>query len=73
MYDEGYEVGYRQGYDIGINETLSDVTPWHVIVSGVNAFFGLSPFGTGVNMGVILSIGFGMLLLGFAIKMFLGG
>lgn len=80
-YDEGYDLGdfygqqsgYNRGYNLGISQSLSDVTPWQVIVDGVNKFFGLSILGNSVTIGMIMSIGFGCILFGFAVKIFLGG
>lgn len=72
-YLDGREAGYNVGYNEGISQTLADVTPWTIIVDGVNRFFLLEPFGSGITLGNVLSVGFGALLLGFAIKIFLGG
>lgn len=65
---EGEEIGYQRGLDIA----LEDISPFNVIVSGVNSFLRTEIL-PGVQLTIILSVGFGLLLLGFAIKIFLGG
>ncbi len=72
-WNNGYSFGWDQGYYEGVGVALEDVTPWEVIVDGVNKFFGLSFLGSSVTIGMIMSIGFGVILFGFAIKIFLGG
>lgn len=69
---DGETDGYNKGYNVGVNEKLKDITPWQYIVDGVNAFLNLQIL-PNVKISVILSVGFGVLLLGFAIKIFLGG
>lgn len=71
-YDNGYNIGYEEGYQTGIDTTLSDITPWDAIVSGVNSFLRIEIL-PNVSMWVLLSVGFGLILLGFAVKVFLGG
>lgn len=84
-YDRGYNIGfgegveagrenaYDQGYSDGVSASLSDITPWDMLVQQVDAFFNLSLFGSSVTFGTVLSVGFGMLLMGIAIKIFMGG
>ena len=72
LYDTGYQEGYHRGYDTGIRATWKDLSPWQAVVNGVNDFLSLKLFGN-VSMSVVLSIAFGCILLGFAIKIFLGG
>ena len=64
--------GEQIGYDKGLNEKLQNITPWQTIVDGVNSFLGVELL-PGVKVSVILSVGFGLILLGLAIKIFLGG
>lgn len=68
---DGNEI-YRAGYLAGVDKKLSDVTPWGVIVSGVNDFLKIEVLPS-VRLSVILSVAFGIILLGFVIKIFLGG
>lgn len=68
----GLTEGEAIGYEKGLNENLSNVTPWQVIVDGVNSFANIEIF-PGVKLSVIISIGFGVLLMGIVIKVFLGG
>lgn len=81
---EGEQIGYNNGktagltegeqigYDKGLNEKLQNITPWQTIVDGVNSFLNVQVL-PGVKISVILSVGFGLILLGLAIKIFLGG
>lgn len=71
-YSDGETSGYESGYNAGISETLSDITPWQTIVDGVNSFLNIEIL-PNVKLSIILSVGFGVILLGFAIKIFLGG
>lgn len=72
LYDTGYQTGFNQGYNKGINATWADLSPWQSVVNGVNDFLSIKLFGD-VSLSVLLSIAFGCILLGFAIKIFLGG
>lgn len=72
LYQSGFQDGYNRGYNNGVNEKFSDITPWQYIVSGVNDFLSIKLFGD-VSLSVLLSVAFGCILLGFAIKIFLGG
>lgn len=73
---EGYNNGRAEGEDIGyqrgLDTSLEDISPFNVIVSGVNSFLRTEIL-PGVQLTIILSVAFGILLLGFAIKIFLGG
>lgn len=68
----GLTEGEKIGYDKGLNEKLQNITPWQTIVDGVNTFLNVQVL-PGVKVSVILSVGFGLVLLGLAIKIFLGG
>lgn len=74
--DVGYQLGKADGEEIGyqrgIGETLEDITPWQHIVNGVNGFLGIQLF-PGITFGILLQVGLGLILLGFVIKIFLGG
>lgn len=65
---EGEEIGYQKG----LNEKLQNITPWQTIVDGVNSFLNIQVL-PNIKLSLILSVGFGLILLGFAIKIFLGG
>lgn len=81
---EGEQIGYNNGktagltegeqigYNKGLNEKLQNITPWQTIVDGVNSFLNIQIF-PNVSVSVILSICFGLVLLGLALKIFLGG
>lgn len=79
-YGEGYDLGDKNGftrgdetgYNRGLSQQLSKITPWQYVVDGVNSFLGLEIL-PNVKLSVILSVAFGCILLGFAIKIFLGG
>lgn len=83
-YDNGYSKGYELGdtngytrgdsvgYQRGVNESLDNITPWGYIVNAVDWFFKIEIM-PGVKLSLIFSIGFGVLMLGFVLKIFLGG
>lgn len=79
-YNRGYNIGntdgqtegYNRGFDVGVSQKLSDVTPWQVIVDGVNGFLNIEVLPS-VKLSIILSVAFGIILLGFVFKIFLGG
>lgn len=56
-----YDKGYQAGYNKGISETLDDVSPWGVLVNGVNTFLNAKLFGS-VSIGILLQLGLGILL-----------
>lgn len=68
---DGNEI-YRAGYVAGVDKKLSEITPWSIIVSGVNDFLNIELLPS-VRLSVVLSVAFGIILLGFVIKIFLGG
>lgn len=79
-YNRGYNIGntagqtegYNRGFDDGVSQKLSDITPWQVIVDGVNSFLNIEVLPS-VKLSIILSVAFGIILLCFVIKIFLGG
>lgn len=75
-YNDGKTAGLTEGeqigYNKGLNEKLHNITPWQTIADGVNSFLNIQVF-PGVKLSVIISVGFGVILIGFAIKIFLGG
>ena len=71
-YERGKADGEEIGYQRGIGETLENITPWQHIVTGVNSFLRIEPI-PGVSFSLVFSIGFGIILFGFVIKIFLGG
>lgn len=71
-YDLGKIDGEEIGYYKGLNESFGDITPWEHIVSGVNSFLALQIF-PGVSFSIIISLAFGIILLGIVWKTFLGG
>lgn len=72
-YNAGFQKGYSEGYDVGVNTKWKDISPFQVISNGIDEFFDTPLFGTSLKIGHILQIGFGIILLGFIIKVFLGG
>lgn len=68
-----YQSAFDEGYKEGLKATLDDVNPFNVVLNTADNFLKVSPFGNDVTFGYILSIGFGVLLLGLCIKIFLGG
>lgn len=71
-YILGYNYGYEQGYQKGVSASLSDISPWDVLVNGLDSFFNIKLFGS-ISIGTIFKIGVSTLLIGFIIKIFLGG
>ena len=81
-YDEGlkdnsslnasYDRGFQAGYNKGISETLDDVSPWGVLVNGLDNLMNIKLFGS-ISIGTVFKIGLSMLLVGLVIKVFLGG
>lgn len=71
-YNEGLTAGYDNGYSAGVSSKLEDITPWQHIVNGVNTFLNLQLL-PGVRISVILTITFGLILIGFLLKFYLGG
>lgn len=70
--NKGFELGKEAGLTQGRNEKLEDITPWQHIVNGVNSFLNLQIL-PGVHISVILTITFGLILVGFLLKFYLGG
>lgn len=56
-----YMKGYEDGYNAGLKASLSDITPWQILISGVNDFFNARLFGN-VSLGILLSLGLGITL-----------
>ncbi len=69
-YDNGYSAGYKIGYSKGLNSSFSDISPFSALVSGIDSFMQIKIFGTSVTLGLILSLSFGLVLLGIALKVF---
>lgn len=69
-YQNGFKVGYDEGYNNGLNESFSNISPFSALVSGIDSFMQIRIFGTSVTLGLILSLSFGLVLLGIALKVF---
>ena len=69
-YDNGYSAGYKIGYQKGLDSTFSDISPFTVLVSSVDSFLQTKIFGSSITLGLILSLCFGFVLLGVALKIF---
>lgn len=80
-YQEGYDIGfsegdyagYIRGYEEGINESLGEISPFSVVVDFVGELFNMPIFGYDITLFTLMKIGFGMILVGLIIKLFLGG
>lgn len=68
----GFSLGYEDGLAKGRSEALADITPWKHIVNGVNSFLNLEIL-PGVRLSLLIYLSFGLILLGFLLKFFLGG
>lgn len=75
-YNKGYSAGktegYSSGYNKGLSESLSSISPWKVLVDGVDTFFNAKLFGN-ISIGLLFELGLGIILFGFVIKLFFGG
>ena len=75
-YNKGFSAGktegYSSGYNKGLSETLSSISPWKVLVDGVDTFFNAKLFGN-ISIGLLFELGLGIILFGFVIKLFFGG
>lgn len=72
-YNDGYHEGDINGFERGYADGIANLTVGDYLGNTVDSFMNITLFGTSVTFGTILSIGFGMILLGLAIKLFLGG
>lgn len=72
-YDFGYEEGHRIGYNEGVDTTWGDISPFEVLSNSIDDLFDTPLFGSTLKIKHVLQIGFGIILLGFIIKVFLGG
>lgn len=71
-YTSGYSTGYTSGYNKGLDTALSDVTPLSWVSSSVNSLLKTEIIPS-VSFSLLISVGFGILMLGFILKWFLGG
>ncbi len=71
-YNKGYIDGYDSGYSKGVSESIDSISPWTVLVNGVDTFFNTKIFGS-ISIGTIFKIAVSTLLIGFIMKIFLGG
>ncbi len=69
---DAYRLGYEQGYNKGVSESLKDISPWQVLVQGVDDLFNAKIFGN-ISIGLLFELGLGIILFGFMIKLFFGG
>ena len=69
-YQNGYDSGYEKGLAEGSKISLSDVTPWDILVNGLDSFFNIKLFGT-ISIGTIFRITVSTLLICFVIKIFI--
>lgn len=68
-----YDTGFNDGYNDGVDETWGDISPFQIVTNAIDDFFDTPLFGSTLHIKHILQIGFGCILLGFLIKIFLGG
>lgn len=71
-YVNGHDEGYEQGYLVGLDEGSGFKSPFNVLTTSIDDLFSITVFGQ-ISIGDILRIGFACVLLGFLIKIFLGG
>lgn len=67
-----YQLGYDKGYNLGLSASLKDISPFRVLSSGVTDFLQIEIL-PNVKISLLLSVGFGLIILGFLLKFFLGG
>lgn len=72
-YQDGFNYGYVEGYEDGLRTGLDEnFSIFDSIFSAVDSFLDIELF-DGFKISTLLYIGFGLLLVGFVIKVFLGG
>lgn len=71
-YQDGYVYGYSNGYTLGVEQGFGATTPFDVFTDTIGRFLDIELFG-GFKISTLFYIGFGMILLGIVIKVFLGG
>ena len=71
-YIQGVQDGYEDGYNTAVNDLDGDLSPLGVLVTNVNQLLKIDIFGN-VSIGDLLSLSFGLIMLGLVIKIFLGG
>lgn len=69
QYNLGYNHGYELGYNKGLSESLPDISPWQVLVQGVDDLFNAKIFGN-ISVGLLFELGLGIILFGFMAKLF---
>lgn len=69
QYNLGYNHGYEVGYNKGLSESLPDISPWQVLVQGVDDLFNAKIFGN-ISVGLLFELGLGIILFGFMAKLF---
>lgn len=73
VIDSAYQRGYNDAYDIaynkGLNTTWGDLSPFKVVVNGIDDFITAPLFGN-VNLKTLFLVAFGCILFGLFIKTF---
>lgn len=66
-YDNGKAVGYQQGYDVGIEEQLSNVSPLRVVFNSISDILKMEiiPY---VKLGYLLTLVIGVLAISLVFK-----
>lgn len=72
LQSSAYTEGFYSGYYVGINSNFEDISPFEMLISGINSLLGIE-IANGVSFAMILSLAFGLLLFGLVVKIFLGG
>ena len=70
-YNEGYEIGYVQGYGVGITEDLNVTSLWTVVISFIGSVFTLEIF-PNVTLGLMIATFIGFFFIKWFLKMVRG-
>lgn len=68
-YQRGYNDAYEIGYNKGLNTTWGDLSPFKVVINGIDDFITAPIFGN-VNLKTLFLVAFGCILFGLFIKTF---
>lgn len=70
-YEQGLQIGFNQGYEQGVEDSIGG-NMFGVLARGVDAFLDIHLIGD-ISIKHLIQISLGAVLLGFFIKIFLGG
>lgn len=69
---DGIQIGREEGYNVGVSVKYADISPLQQVANAVTSLMSIEVL-PGIKFTYIFYLGFGVLLLGLIIKIFLGG